>query len=243
MLIELSGKLGDAIYSLAVAKQLHDIHGVTPDVCFGGMHFTSAGIAALLPLLDQPYIGAKHSQYVTGAELQFSEFFLGYDHHQNVVQAMMAFAQTELGLHMPLHSPVAPWLSIEAGDTALTLVNFTGRYRNEHASVDWMPLLANQENLGFIGLPTDYELFCNSIRTDVPFIETPTLLDAAKYIKSSRLFMGNQSSCLAIAIGLGKTVVVESSEDYPNCIFRGRNSEFHGVSAATIQQYGVPVAE
>ena len=243
MLIELSGKLGDAIYGLSVAKHLHDTHGITPDLCFAGINFSDAGKAALMPLLDQPYIGERTPDFVSGADLKFSEFFFGYDHHPNIVREMMRFAELELRLQMPINQPVSPWLAIDAPDNNLTLVNYTGRYGDEADPVDWRPLLADHENLRFIGLPEEHERLRRTFGIDLEFIRTATLLDAAVLIKGCRLFIGSQSSCLAIAIGLGKSVVVESSEDYPNCLFLGRGSRFHGVSDDTLEKRGVRVAE
>jgi hypothetical protein len=74
----------------------------------------------------------------------------------------------------------------------------------------------------FVGIQSEHDEFVGLFGF-IPRIETPTLLDAARIIAGARVFIGNQSCPMAIAIGLGVNVIQEVWEPDANCLFRRDN--------------------
>jgi hypothetical protein len=70
----------------------------------------------------------------------------------------------------------------------------------------------------FVGTPTEHAAFNVAFSCEIPYYETPMLLDAAIAIAQADLFVGNQSCPLAIAEGLKKRVICEVCLHCPNCI-------------------------
>ena len=74
----------------------------------------------------------------------------------------------------------------------------------------------------FIGNLDEYDNFQEECGP-IPYVETPSLLDAARLIAGSKLFIGNQSVCKAIAEGLKQNTILESSRKLANCIYPRHN--------------------
>lgn len=73
-----------------------------------------------------------------------------------------------------------------------------------------------EEHAVFIGLPEEHQAFCQSTGLTIPHHPTNTMLEVAQVIAGGTQFIGNQSSNLAIAIGLGvKTICCEARQDLP----------------------------
>ncbi len=71
---------------------------------------------------------------------------------------------------------------------------------------------------GFVGTTAEHEDFCRSVGP-VPLLLTSSLLDLARVIAGSRLFVGNQSCPAAIAEGLKHALILEVYPPLPNCCF------------------------
>lgn len=237
------GKIGDVIYCMAAMKRLRGFSGQKIDLLLDGYHLSESAIAALKPLLEsQEYIASVSDDDGAPCEVDFKEWLLlHYDHRRNVVLSAMEHVRDESEILISLDDPATPWLDIDAAANGLTLVNWTGRHLNEDTEVriDWSPIVNAHPGARFIGLQEDHALFTTTFGVDLPFEQTENLLDTARLIKGCTLFIGNQSSPLAIAHGLAKQVIVETAEQNPNCIFRGRGSEYFGVSQKTIEDFGV----
>jgi len=69
----------------------------------------------------------------------------------------------------------------------------------------------------FVGLRHEYQKFqADTGWTSLPWVETPTMLDLANVIAGASMFIGNQSSALALAIGLGVADIrCEARTDMP----------------------------
>ena len=66
----------------------------------------------------------------------------------------------------------------------------------------------------FVGTEQEHTDFCDEFKCDVRYQRTNDLLELARYINGCEMFLGNQSSALAIAIGLGKDLRYEIRKDY-----------------------------
>ena len=67
----------------------------------------------------------------------------------------------------------------------------------------------------FVGLPDEYEQFCQQVGWQIPHAPTATMLEVASVIAGAERFIGNQSQCLALAIGLGVPFCCELRQDLP----------------------------
>jgi hypothetical protein len=68
----------------------------------------------------------------------------------------------------------------------------------------------------FVGLPEEYTAFRNMTGWDLPYYATSTMLEVASVIAGADMFIGNQSSNLALAIGIGvPNIHCEARVDMP----------------------------
>ena len=68
----------------------------------------------------------------------------------------------------------------------------------------------------FVGLPDEYTAFCQATGWNIPYRPTGTLLEVAQLIAGSKVFIGNQSAALAVALGLGHMDIwCEGRRDLP----------------------------
>lgn len=96
-----------------------------------------------------------------------------------------------------------PWLSnIEPMHVADIIINDTGKLRWEGITVDWEQLRGYENRAVFIGLPNEYENFCKNRNYKLPHYQIKDAIHFAQIIAGSKLYLGNQSTGLAIAEGL-----------------------------------------
>jgi hypothetical protein len=138
-------------------------------------------------------------------------------------------------------------------DMHLATVGFGPEHRNEcwlrvdHAIRDYPVIVARSmrcrnekfpwRRLGetyrgaaaFVGTAEEHEDFCR-LAVPIPRLTTPDLLDVARVISGSRLFVGNQSCPAAIAEGLKHRMILEVYPALPNCCFErpGRINAWDG---------------
>jgi ADP-heptose:LPS heptosyltransferase len=113
-----------------------------------------------------------------------------------------------------------PWLTVPEtkkipGRTVV--INRTERWLPTTPSPQWAKWKSEgmEQAAVFVGLPNEYEEFKRVMGWDLPHYQTPNMLDIAEIIAGCDLFIGNQSSALAIAIGLGVDVICEARRDLP----------------------------
>jgi hypothetical protein len=113
-----------------------------------------------------------------------------------------------------------PWLSVpEPRDLKgrTTVINRTERWLPPSLSPSWAQWQADgaEDNSVFVGLPQEYHLFKKATGWDIPYVPTNNLLELASVIAGAQRFIGNQSQCLALAIGLGLEFFCENRQDLP----------------------------
>lgn len=110
------------------------------------------------------------------------------------------------------------WLStrpVKPSPWAVT-VGISRRYRN--AAIDYS-FLAQVEGVRYVGLPEEYEDFkFRHGLADLAYEKCATAVDLAEAIRSSRVFIGNQSMPFAIAEALKVNRALETCELCPNVI-------------------------
>lgn len=227
-----SANAGDLIYSLVAIRQAARMEGKR---------------AVIYQLLNEPckYWGAEHpigdvmfNEYMLRickplVEAQdYVESLVEWDCHQvqfNIDLLREVDTSKALGLpygdirqwvmmlYPELQSCIGePWITIpQVPQTDIILVNRTARYRNK--SIRYEFLQDYDMPIGFIGVKQEYKEF----QKEVPraeYIRTNDLLQAAKVIKGSKIFIGNQSVCFAIAEGMGAPRILEVCPEAPNVI-------------------------
>lgn len=129
-----------------------------------------------------------------------------------------------------------PWLTVPkpadlGGRT--TVINRTERWLPTKLSPawdDWRSKGAEELSV-FVGLEHEYELFKLATGWNIPYMPTTNLLELASIIAGARRFVGNQSQCLALAIGLGLEFYCEARQDLPRerneCYFPGHPKGYY----------------
>jgi hypothetical protein len=123
----------------------------------------------------------------------------------------------------------AQWLVVDrpASETEVVFAR-TARCCNENFA--WRKVWETYRRVaGFLGTVHEHEEFCRSVGA-VPLVPTANLLDVARVIAGSRLFVGNQSCPAAIAEGLKHPMILEVYPALPNCCFErlGRINAWEG---------------
>jgi hypothetical protein len=246
-----SGTFGDLIYSLSVVKKMGGgnfavaigniencvaEYGYRPDEV-DPMHkgrFTDNDYKLLVPLLErQSYIN-NTQRWEPGwqePDVDLDRFrgvlFRGFE--GNYVQAY----------HMTFNLPFAPevlnetWLEADPVRVAPIVINRTFRYRCPNGTGTWQDMLAQADivkNGVFVGNKDEHEDFVKSTGFNVEYYPVQDFKELADVIAGADLFMGNQSAAYAVAMGLGKSTVLETIKIKPlannECYFPRDNCQY-----------------
>ena len=229
-----SGALGDLVYSLPIVRHLGggEFYLHLNQMTWIGQHYYGAPPnpfhqGRMTPqdydymqsfMLAQPYISAfdtmSPEREITHNLDRFRPAFVG--HPTNYIDL---YAQT-FNITEPLSN--RPWLtvpSIELLPRGRTIViNRTERWIPPTPGPMWAELRRSgaEAQAVFVGLRHEYQKFQADTHWSLPWIETPTMLDLARVIAGAAQFIGNQSSALAMAIGLGvPSILCEARTDMP----------------------------
>jgi hypothetical protein len=246
-----SGTLGDLIYSLSIVRKmepgnfkiaLHNIencvaqYGYRPeevDPAHKG-RFTMADVALLRPLLErQPYIKQVTTWTQGDAEpdVDLDRFrgtlFRGFE--GNYVEAY----HRAFGMPFTVQDYDTPWLEADAKQIAPIVVNRTPRYRCPNGDESWKNIAgaADLETNGiFVGGVTEHTDFVASTGIQIPYRPVRDFLELANIVAGADLVMANQSFVYSIAIGLGKSTVLETIKIKPlqmnECFFPRTNTQY-----------------
>ncbi len=119
-----------------------------------------------------------------------------------------------------------PWLEAEASPSTRdrVVIARSDRYRN--GSMPWAKILEFYgERLIFVGSKAEHERFCNETGS-VEYLPTNNLLELAKAIKGSLLFIGNQSSPMAVCEGLKHRSIQETCLTIADCVYKRDNAQY-----------------
>ena len=246
-----SGTFGDLIYSLSVVKKmgggtllvaLENIercvaqYGYRPDEV-DPMHrgrFTFDDYQLLKPLLRrQTYINdvGTWTPGTPEPDIDLDRFrgvlFRGFE--GNYVEAY----HRTFGLPFTQEGYDETWLEADAKKIAPVVINRTSRYRCPQGTGTWQNLLeqANiSQNGVFVGTQDEHEDFVRSTGFSVQYYAVQDFKELADVIAGADLFMGNQSAAYAIAMGLGKSSVLETIKIKPlqnnECYFPRSNCQY-----------------
>lgn len=126
-----------------------------------------------------------------------------------------------------------PWLVVDLDDEhGKIVVNRSPRYRND--KFPWKKIVAHYgSRLAFMGLDEEYEDFRNQFG-EIKRFKVANMLEMAKIIAGSPLFIGNQSVAMTIAEGLKHPRIQESCLSLPDCIYPSTNAQYVGNGGVTL---------
>ncbi len=177
--------------------------------------------------LSQPYIESFEIHSGEPIDLDFGNFRPTRKWGKNLAQIQADFA------NLP-YDQTKPWLTVEPMDLSdRILVNKTHRWDSQY--FNWKAMAEFYgDHLLFIGLPDEHKDFEVIVGRKMDYLPTVSLLDAARAIAGSFLFVGNQSSCMAIACGLGVRFIQAVCHYIPDCIYKGRDAQYVTDGAMTL---------
>lgn len=222
-----SGDLGDLWYSLPIIRYMgkgsialvHDgLKSTKADGSPSGL--TLKMIEMAKPLLEaQPYITKCKVWNNEAVEIDIDIF--------RTVNLYGDINLCELILQnsgVPFSTSIEPWLACEKNRVAARVFARSPRYHNPN--VNYQEIYnAYKTDAVFVGLPHEHQAFQNQIGP-ISYHPVKNFLEMAEIINGADLFIGNQSSPMAIAIGLGKAFIQEVCPNCPNCMFTRDNAKY-----------------
>lgn len=230
-----SGDIGDIIYSLAAMKVMGGgVLYLSPDcrfpyprvpkICANMSNDTINPIIGFIR--SQPYVwDVRYTRQMPfSTDVDFNAFREFYKiHRPENYMSLFRLHLLSCGVDYPENQP---WLMCNESreiEGRPIIVNRTSRYHN--TKFPWAAAIAQHgHKMAFVGLKPEYDAFCAlNTAVTVPWIETPTLMDLAKVVNGAKVFIGNQSTPLAIALGLGKNAIAEIWIQNANVVLRRNN--------------------
>lgn len=119
-----------------------------------------------------------------------------------------------------------PWLTAEPDPRSKDRIIIARSERYHNNTFPWKKAVEFYgERLIFIGLPHEHQQFCREFG-DVEFQPTKDMLEVAQLIQGSLLFIGNQSSPMAVAEGLKHPSIQETCDWMSDCIYKRDNAQY-----------------
>jgi len=231
-----SGDAGDIIYSLAATKAMGGgVMYISPDCRYPyprvpnmSRGMGNANVDPLIPLLrQQDYVwDCRFTQSMPhSTDVDFNAFRDFYRvHRPENFFSLFRLHLLACGVDYPEDQP---WLTMDS-ETIIPdrpiIVNRTARFHND--KFRWASLIAQHgHRMAFVGLRDEYDAFCKlQPAINVPWFQTSNFLELGRVINGSKVFIGNQSSPMAIALGLCKNVIQECWIPNMNCQLKRKNA-------------------
>jgi len=225
-----SGQLGDIVYSLPAVRAGGGGDFLVDCGSRWWSHFPGDPVAALAPLLEaQPYV--RRARRWSGERPDVNlDGFRDYYQGPGPTHWFLNIAEAHLQA-VGLGRDVSPWLSAPRDPRSAGKVVLHRSTRFPSPYFRWSELvgrLRDDEAL-CVGLPQEHARLQQIAGRRLAYLPTADLLELAGVIAGCRLFVGNQSSPMAVALGLGVDVVQETCPSCPNCLFNRPGFRSHMV--------------
>ena len=227
-----SGDLGDVIYALPSMREMGG-----GEVYLNSRPWTAAMTSeragVLRPLLEaQPYVGRVTHGDAPPGSVDFSTFRRGgllYGVSLGELQSRWVAAKATF----------SPWLSAaKSPESAGRIVcHRSPRYHNPYFRWDEIGKKFGGRLL-LVGMPQEVEALRGQLGFGAEHAPTKDYLALASLIAGADLFIGNQSSPMALAIGLGVPFVQETCLWTPDCLYI--RTGCHYCYDGGIPAYGIP---
>lgn len=221
-----SGDLGDCLYLLPVIRAIPGKHTIRCVDRPGITGLFTPRIPIIKPLIEaQSYIDkVECSEKAVDVDLVLFRHF--HRSTATLVQAQCS-EYNSLNPEEPVQTNGdTPWLNVEPNQ------DFNGRIiiaRSPRYNNSWFPWRKIVEHYGkrllFVGLEQEYKSF-TFINGSVERLDVKDFLELAQAISGAELFIGNQSSPQAVAMGLGVNIIQEVCLEQPDCIFNRLNVQY-----------------
>lgn len=221
-----SGDLGDVWYSLPAIRYLgkgciylnpNGLRNRKADGTPSGLNPRSIKMA--IPLLEiQPYIQAVHEWHDEKIDIDLDSFRIVKGHYTSNLSEHIL---NSVGVSFDVCAD--PWISCNKNMVATTIFSRSPRYNHKGFSYSTIYDMYKSDAV-FIGLPSEHDKF-KRMYGNITYYPVKDFLEMAEVINGAELFIGNQSSPMAMAIGLGKSYIQEVCPYAPNCIFPRVNGQ------------------
>lgn len=178
--------------------------------------------------LKQPYIReyrvAKPGEYADWHSGEFRAKGL-HSVSQTLFQSHLNWLIQAKGIGQDYKSD-KPWLTVDPSPKTKdrVVIARSERYRNPY--FNWKAVVDKYgDKILFIGLPHEHQEFCASYGA-VEHLPTKDYLEVAEAIKGSLLFIGNQSSPMAVAEGLKHHSIQETCLFIVDCVYKRDNAQY-----------------
>jgi glycosyltransferase involved in cell wall biosynthesis len=212
------GDYGDVVAMLPICKALGNVNLYFQDrnsICKRILE----RLHVIAPLLEaQPYINVAKPHEGEPIHWLAGDFRVHHDLARSLAWAHFMHYLGQRGLPAVTPDFTSPWLTAQPDPraTGKVIINRTSRYNNRFFR--WGDILKHYNtSLLFIGTREEHTAFCNTFGP-VTYQPTADLLEAARLIAGSALFIGNQSACFAIAEGLKHPRLLEVCLYQPDVI-------------------------
>ncbi len=215
-----AGDIGDVVYGLytmmklgggdlflgqrtALGEQLQPRYGIDRQITLW-----------LTPLLkEQPYVHRiqwmERPPFVEYDLNRFRLFWLGQLPCANQQTHLQEMVCMTFGVKL---QPMEAWLTAPVSRQAPIIVARSPRQHNH--KFPWADVVKHYgDGLAFVGGVDEWNELCLLVGKRIRRLHTPNLLELAKVINGCDMFIGNSSAPLAIAEGLKKRIVQETSSE------------------------------
>ncbi len=214
-----SGSGGDIIYALACIKAKGGGRLTLTETELPRTRMNADTFRYMEPLISlQPYIKALTHQAKGPFDYDLDQFRHGLRHGYEYGRTILDYTAMQCGAKVDDKAWLTVDVPIHVKDKPV-VINRTLRYQNH--KFPWREIANKYRNQAvFLGLEMEYEMM--KFQFDWPeliWLPTRHLLECARLIAGSELFIANQSSMYAVAEGLKKQVIQETFLLQPDCLF------------------------
>jgi hypothetical protein len=126
-----------------------------------------------------------------------------------------------------------PWLEADVKRIKPVVITRSLRYRPANGEQGWRDIIATgmlEDNSVFVGTPAEHADFVKTFGISVDYYQAQDFLDLASVINGADLVVSNQGFTYSLAIGLGKSTVLEINKLVPmqmnECFFPRTNCQY-----------------
>jgi hypothetical protein len=241
-----TGEIGDILAGLTVMKLFGGGRlQIGPDIGLKNIrgYPRSAGNQRLVEyaydfLLEQPYVrSVEWAEKQRSVDVNLNSFrkwaedqqpWKSWAEHHDLSRhlSLSDMHLRAYGLTLP---DFEPWLRVDTAwiyDGKPIVIHRSPRYHNVPDLFPWRRIVQEfGDHCLFVGLASEHQEFCK-LFGDVQFFYVENMLEMARLIHGSALFIGNQSSPFWIAEGLKHNLILEAWNLDPNCFF-DRPDHYH----------------
>lgn len=213
-----SGDYGDLIFGMSVFKGLGKVN-----LYFQDRNITKR-IIERLPLItdllkSQSYIGECKPHEGEVIHWNASDFRQNHEYTKSLARSHFDHMRGALKRHIvfDLRSPWITGIDPDPRSAGKIVIARSPRYQNHYFR--WAKIVQHfgAEKLIFVGLPEEHAAFVRAYG-DVTYIPTANMMEVARLIKGSQIFIGNQSSPLALAEAMKHPRIAEVCPWQPDVI-------------------------